>query len=148
MLTGGEDDEVFLSSSVLYPGGCSVPSMESDRYGHVTFLTQDTNPRIAICGGLIGSYNRKRDCLVLRNGGWLEGELGNMPDARSSSASARLDAGVFILGGSGETRPNSSAYFLKARVLVVQTPQTILNFPQKDCLRMRKVSRLHCLHSY
>ena len=26
----------------------------------------------------------------------------------------------------------SISYFLKARVLVVQTPQTVLNFPQKD----------------
>ena len=43
---------------------------------------------------------------------------------------------------------NSKSYFLKARVRRVQTPQTILNFPQKDCLRTRKVSRLHCLHSY
>ena len=29
-----------------------------------------------------------------------------------------------------------------------RNPQTILNFPQKDCLRTRKVSRLHCLQSY
>ena len=34
----------------------------------------------------------------------------------------------------------SEAYFLKARVLVVQTPQTICNVPQKDSLRMRKLS--------
>ena len=27
------------------------------------------------------------------------------------------------------------SYILKARVLGVQTPQTNLNFPQKDCLR-------------
>ena len=26
-------------------------------------------------------------------------------------------------------------YILKTRVLVVQTPQTICNFPQKDCLK-------------
>ena len=31
-------------------------------------------------------------------------------------------------------------YILKTRVLVVQTPQTICNFPQKDCLRTRKLS--------
>ena len=35
---------------------------------------------------------------------------------------------------------SSEAYILKARVLVVQTPQTICNFPQKDCLRTRKLS--------
>ena len=142
MLTGGSSTgSDVLSSSVLYPGGCSVPSMESGREGHVTFITQDTNPRIAICGGWDG-WNYKKDCLVLRNGGWIGEELDDMPDKRTFSASARLDAGVFILGGSGnETRPNKkSAYFLKARVLVVQTPQTICNFPQKDCLRTRKLS--------
>ena len=35
--------------------------------------------------------------------------------------------------------PNWS-YILKTRVLVVQTPQTICNFPQKYCLRTRKLS--------
>ena len=98
MLTGGEDDSSRLNSSALYPGGCSVPSMESDRYGHVTFLTQDTHPRIAICGG-VSDYSYKKDCLVLRNNGWRGGELDDLPDERIWSASARLDAGVFILGG-------------------------------------------------
>ena len=145
MLTGGlSDSDTVLSSSVLYPGGCSVPSMKSGREGHVTFITQDTNPRIATCGGEDSNGDNRKDCLVFRNGSWRGGELDNLPDERYWSASARLDAGVFILGGSDETRPNSSAYFLKARVLVVQTPQTILNFPQKDC----QVSRVHCLQSY
>ena len=40
------------------------------------------------------------------------------------------------------------AYFLKARVRRVQTPQTISNFPQKDRLRMQKESILHCLQRY
>jgi len=111
LLTGGEDDLVYFNSSVLYPGGCSVPSMESDRCGHVTFLTQDTHPRIAICGGVDG-WNFRKDCLVLRNSGWLGGELGNLPDERYESASARLDAGVFILGG--HETPSSSV-FLRAK---------------------------------
>ena len=29
------------------------------------------------------------------------------------------------------------SYILKARVLGVQTPQTICNFPQKDCLKRK-----------
>ena len=40
------------------------------------------------------------------------------------------------------------AYILKGGARGARTPQTILNFPQKDCLRTRKVSRLHCLQSY
>ena len=42
----------------------------------------------------------------------------------------------------------SCAYILKGGARGARTPQTILNFPQKDCLRTRKVSRLHCLQSY
>ena len=40
------------------------------------------------------------------------------------------------------------AYIQKGGSRGSRTPQTILNFPQKDCLRTRKVSRLHCLQSY
>ena len=44
-------------------------------------------------------------------------------------------AGLMIKSGSQEKEKcllDLGAYFLKARVLVVQTPQTVLNFPQKD----------------
>ena len=58
--------------------------------------------------------------------------------------------------------PNSGSTFLTILLTIVmtnpyiqkggsrgsRTPQTILNFPQKDCLRTRKVSRLHCFQSY
>ena len=77
-----------------------MPSMESGRYGHVTFLTQDSNPHIAVCGGVADDGYYEKECLVLRNGGWLGGELDDLPDKRTFSASARLDVGVFILGGS------------------------------------------------
>ena len=40
------------------------------------------------------------------------------------------------------------AYIQKGGSCGCRTPQTILNFPQKDCLRTRKVSRLHGLQSY
>ena len=110
MLTGGVDEDwVYLSSSVLYPGGCSVPSMESSRDAHVTFLTQESPPRITICGGYSGGSTK--DCLVLRNGGWIGEELDDMPDKRYQSASARLDAGVFILGGSNA---HTSSLLLRA----------------------------------
>ena len=39
------------------------------------------------------------------------------------------------------------SYILKGGARGAWTPQTILNFPQKDCLRTRKVSRLNCLQS-
>ena len=40
------------------------------------------------------------------------------------------------------------AYIQKGGSRGSRNPQTILNFPQKDCLRTRNVSRLHCLQSY
>ena len=40
------------------------------------------------------------------------------------------------------------AYIQKGGSRGSRNPQTILNFPQKDCLRTRKLSRLHCLQSY
>ena len=40
------------------------------------------------------------------------------------------------------------AYILKVGFAEYKNPQMILNFPQRDCLRTRKVSRLHCLQSY
>ena len=96
-----------------------MPSMESDRYKHVTFLTQDLPPRIATCGGYDHGY--KKDCLVLRNGGWRGGELDDLPEKRYQSASARLDAGVFILGGY-ET-PSSSVFLRANSRSWVQGPQ-------------------------
>ena len=86
-----------------------MPSMESSRSGHVTFLTHDLPPRIATCGGYSGVY--KRDCLVLQDGGWRGGKLDDLPDDRYLSATARVDAGVFILGGSWTS---SSSVFLRA----------------------------------
>ena len=38
-------------------------------------------------------------------------------------------------------------YILKVGLAGCKNPQMILIFPQRDCLRTRKVSRLHCLQS-
>ena len=40
------------------------------------------------------------------------------------------------------------AYILKGGSRGSRNPQTILNFPQKDCLTSWKESRLHCLQSF
>ena len=109
MLTGGNNGS-RISSTVLYPKGCSVPSMDKGRYGHVTFLTRDYPPRIATCGGVVDNL-RKKDCLVLQEGQWREGELDDLPERRRHPASARLKDGVFLLGGRGTP---SSSVFLRA----------------------------------
>ena len=84
-----------------------MPSMDEARAYHVTFLTRDSPPHIATCGGGFGL----KDCLVLRNGQWIGGELDDLPEDRYSSASARLEEGVFLLGGFNA--PTSSV-FLRA----------------------------------
>ena len=48
---------------------------------------------------------------MLRNGGWRAEELDDLPDDYGYSASVRLDAGVFILGGWDTSR---SSVFLRA----------------------------------
>merc|ERR1712083_599855 len=94
-----------------YPEGCSVPSMDEVREWHVTFLTRDSPPRIATCGGSDGPGSYLKDCLVLRDGQWRGGELGDLPEKRLRSASARLEDGVFLLGG---VYTPSSSVFLRA----------------------------------
>ena len=117
MLAGGNDGSNPLSSTVLYPeGDCSVPSMDVARYDHVTFLTRDSTPRIATCGGYGGGF--KKDCLVLQGGQWRRGQLDDLPDSRDSAASARVEEGIFLLGGSAyggwNTPAPSSSVFLRA----------------------------------
>ena len=113
LLTGGSGRLHRVSSTVLYPEDCSVPNMDEVRAHHVTFLTRDSPPRIATCGGrgVFGS-SFKKDCLVLRDGQWKGGELGDLPDEREYSASARIEEGVFLLGG---IRTPSSSVFLRAK---------------------------------
>ena len=108
LLTGGYVGS-RLSSTVLYPEGCSVPSMDEARSFHVTFLTRDSPPRIATCGGYDGDY--LKDCLVLRDGQWRGGELDDLPEKNFRQASATLEDGVFLLGG---WNTPSSSVFLRA----------------------------------
>ena len=113
MLTGGLDASSarFLDTAILYPEGCSVPSMKTDRYRHFSFLTQDVPPHIAVCGGFTSS------CLVLQHGHWREGILDNLPETRRfQAATARLYAGVYILGGriGWHDKTTFSSLFLRA----------------------------------
>ena len=113
MLTGGLDDSSakFLKSAILYPEGCNVPSMDGVRRDSVvSFLTQDVPPRIGVCGGYTTS------CLVLQHGHWSEGILDNLPEERQDAATARIDAGVYILGGGtpSEDKTSFSSLFLRA----------------------------------
>ena len=87
-----------------------MPNLKTGVRGHLTFLTQDSPPLIASCGGR-NNDAFKKNCLVLEGSSWRQGKLDNLPKARYWSANARLDAGVFILGG---RETSSSSVFLRA----------------------------------
>ena len=111
-MTGGyEQSHSFLSSALLYPEDCSVPSLEEGLAGHVTFITQDSTPSIATCGGQIGASNFKRECHVLQSDGWQPGVLDDLPDVRDRSGSVTMGEGVYILGG---RKTHSTSIFLRA----------------------------------
>ena len=112
LLTGGRQSYTgYLSSTLLYPEGCSVPDLNGVLQHHTTFLTQDSPARIATCGG---SSNGKRvkECWVLQGDSWRAGELDDLPEARIWAADARLEIGVFLIGGA--TSQDKSSVFLRA----------------------------------
>ena len=84
-----------------------MPDLNGVLQHHTTFLTQHSLPRIATCGG---SLNLK-ECWVLQGDSWRAGELGDLPETRKRAASARLEIGVFLIGGVGADR---SSAFLRA----------------------------------
>ena len=67
MIGGFDKPEVDpLSSAVLYPESCSVPSLEAGLAGQVTFVIQDSTPTVATCGGELGGGKYTKDCVVLQ----------------------------------------------------------------------------------
>ena len=110
MLTGGYNGGKALNSSMVFPTNCDVPNMTTGLTEHVTFLTQDVPSHVASCGGFRDNVETKK-CAVLKNGAWSNDLLDDLPDYRSLSASVRLNAGVFILGGAQTT---TTSLFLPA----------------------------------
>ena len=106
LITGGS----YGSGVEVYPSspGCSLPPLPTWRYGHQTFVTSDSSPMVATCGGIIGP-SQTDTCLVLDliNQRWDESRMGNLTTPRWYGAVAALkDIGVFHLGGN---RPDSRA---------------------------------------
>merc|ERR1719189_1977742 len=106
LLTGGEDESDSLSSTEVYPGGCSPPPLPVPRSDHVTFTTVGSSPVVATCGGWDGSSYRS--CLVLQGGEWRTGVMSNLPEPRHRAATASTAAGTFLLGGAFNQASTSS----------------------------------------
>ena len=111
LLTGGSDGtqtSMKLTPSVVYPNNCMVP-----RTATVTFLTQEVPPRVASSGGWDDDHGnwreRSKKCLILASGNWSVSLIDNLPEKRMNSASARLDEGVFLLGGRYSYQPAPEA---------------------------------------
>ena len=127
LLTGGYNGD-GLSSTELYPGGCSPPALPEPRSYHMTFLTPGSSPVVATCGGYDGSWTAS--CLVLQGGQWATGVMSDLPEARIYAATVSTEAGTFLLGGSPTTR---SSAFLPADSMAWEEgpalPQAMQNGP-------------------
>ena len=106
LLTGGCNVSQSLSvkSVEVYPrtDNCSLPDLQPRRRRHTTFLTSDSSPSIAICGGGEQGVWTSASCLVLdqANQIWNRTIMGSLTRAREDSAAVTLShVGVFIIGG-------------------------------------------------
>ena len=98
LITGGYSTDRLLSSVETFPTSCTVADLPEVRYGHVTFLTADTPPSVATCGGYTSSVISS--CLTLQGGQWVEGGVGDLPGGRSYGSAVTLPGhGVYLVGG-------------------------------------------------
>ena len=109
LITGGRGS-MYLSSSEIYPTGCSLPDLPSERYLHSTFVTTGPSPKIVTCGR--STRPTRPSCLVLNveNQLWEENVVGKLPRSklpRRSAASVsrvnRMVGGTSITSGYGAT---------------------------------------------
>ena len=104
LFTGGFTSGGFasrLSSSEIYPTGCSLPALPFTINGHSTFATTGPNSKIVTCGGH-NTQGKSASCLVLdvENQLWDETLMGDLPEHRSSAASATIEnIGTYLMGG-------------------------------------------------
>ena len=96
-----------VKSVEVYPRteNCSVPDLQPKRRRHTTFLTSDSTPSIAICGGVEQGVWTSASCLVLdqANQVWNDTIMGSLTMAREDSAAVTLNhVGVFIIGGASK----------------------------------------------
>ena len=105
-----------------------MPSLQSIRHYHVTFLTAGSNPMIASCGGYGGS-NTKSTCEVYNTntGQWEENKLGNLVTGRADHSGVTLpDVGVYLIGGNGNGEDSqTTTEFLPACSLEWQPGPTL-----------------------
>merc|ERR1719222_209347 len=104
LITGGRGSN-YLSSSEIYPTGCSVQALPSERYEHSTFATTGPSPKIVTCGGKT-TQGVAASCLVLNvaNQLWEENVVGDLPQPRRAAASVSIEnAGTYLIGGTGSS---------------------------------------------
>jgi hypothetical protein len=104
LITGGRGS-IYLSSSEIYPTGCSVQALPSERKEHSTFATTGPSPKIVTCGGET-TQGVAASCLVLNVGNqlWEENVVGDLPQPRRAAASVSIEnAGTYLIGGTGSS---------------------------------------------
>jgi hypothetical protein len=108
LITGGRGSISELerySSSEIYPTGCSVQALPSERSEHSTFATTGPSPKIVTCGGKT-TQGVAASCLVLNvaNQLWEENVVGDLPQPRRAAASVSIEnAGTYLIGGTGSS---------------------------------------------
>ena len=114
LITGGCNvtDNISVKSVEVYPRteNCTVPDLPLRRRRHTTFLTSDSSPSIAICGGVEQGVWTSASCLVLdqANQVWNDTIMGSLTMARENGAAVTLNhVGVFIIGGEGTSKTTS-----------------------------------------
>jgi hypothetical protein len=108
LITGGRGSISELerySSSEIYPTGCSVQALPSERSEHSTFATTGPSPKIVTCGGQT-TQGVAASCLVLnvQNQLWEENVVDDLPQPRRAAASVSIEnVGTYLIGGTGSS---------------------------------------------
>ena len=120
-ITGGYASGTLSSSTEIFSSiaGCSMPSLPSMSRSQNTFLTAESHPFIATCGGRNMDREDSASCLVLDqvNRRWDNSRLGNLTIPRYGGAVVTLNyIGVYIIGGEQNTMEKTSDFLASGKL--------------------------------
>ena len=118
LITGGiGNPNVRLSSTEVYPPGCSLPALPEARWSHTAFVH---NNSVSVCGGKISSgssiYSSVSDtssCLVLdvENQRWEKNVIGDLTRSRTRHAAVSVEnVGTYLIGGGLSNNPTTTDF--------------------------------------
>ena len=131
LLNGGWGYDGRLSSSELFPNtsDCNPPSLPEGRDFHTMFTTAEPQPRVAVCGGAVGS-SLVSTCLVLdkETGTWDGSRLGSLPQPRIYHTAVTLkNIGSYLIGGWSYGNPSTTDFLPAGEQQWISGPQPPVN---------------------